>query len=197
MIAHIRGKLLHRHDNTITVDVHGIGYEVTVSANALHTISEAGGEVSITTVTVVSDDTIRLYGFAGLSEKSLFMRLRKIPGIGMKNAMNLISHLPMDRFLTAIENQDTAAFKRVPGIGGKTAGRIVSELKDDAKSLRASLDVPSPTGGHLDEVYQALANLGFQDGMISHVMQRLQPTAGTDLQDLLKQALKIISQVKG
>jgi len=145
MIAHLRGTLLAKHPNQAIVEVHGVGYDVSISVPTFTEMPAAGAEVSLHIHTHVREDALSLYGFLRLAEKHLFEKLLTVSGIGPKLAITILSGMPADEMVGAIRTGDLARLTRIPGIGKKTAERMVLELRD--KLL-------VPTG--------ALVNLGYQ-----------------------------------
>ena len=47
MISHLRGTLLEKHPNQIVIDVHGVGYEVSIPVSAYSSLPEPGGPVQL------------------------------------------------------------------------------------------------------------------------------------------------------
>src|SRR3954462_6975558 len=130
MIAHLRGRLLEKHPNRVTIDVQGVGYEAHVPLSTFYGLPEAGGDFSLRIHTHVREDALSLYGFATLLELQLFERLISVSGIGPKLALAVLSGIEPDELITAVKVGDVARLTAIPGVGKKTAERIGLELKD-------------------------------------------------------------------
>ena len=165
MISFLRGQVLHKQPNRVTVDVHGVGYDVQVPLSTYYQIGEAGTEEALRIYTHVREEALQLYGFWTDLERQLFERLIGISGIGPKLAVSLLSGMDTRDLLAAVQRADVARLTAVPGIGKKTAERIVLELKDRVAGLGASVPdegpVLRPEDQLKDDVLSALQNLGY------------------------------------
>jgi Holliday junction DNA helicase RuvA len=159
MIATLYGKLQARADDTIIVNVGGVGLRVRVSASTVAGLGAVGSEVQLFTHLRVREDELSLYGFATEEELRLFETLMTVSGIGPKVALGVLSAAPTETVRMAIAQGNLEVLTAIPGIGKKTAQRIVLELKGklDLGGL-AEAGALSP----LDEdVMNALINLGY------------------------------------
>lgn len=137
MIAHLRGKLVSRTEESIVIDVNGVGYEVFACGAAFSSL-EFGKEVSVIVYTDVRETAIVLFGFSNEQEKQVFLLLKKVQKIGSKLALSIVSAVGAEGVLQGIGQQDVAFFTRVPGIGKKTAERIIVELREQVGALVGS-----------------------------------------------------------
>ncbi len=162
MIAHLRGKLIHKQPGQAIVEAAGVGYDVTISVPTFTSLPTVGAEASLHIHTQVSEDQIALFGFLESEEKRLFERLITVSGVGPKLAIKMLSGLSSDRTVQAIRAQDHAQLTRIPGVGKKLAERLVVELRDKLDDFAVA---PSPSrvqGPAVDDVLSALVNLGYQ-----------------------------------
>ncbi len=135
MIAKLRGIVDFIGEDSVIIDVNGVGYLVFASRRTLTMLPQNGGEAGLMIETHVREDHIHLYGFADNAEKQWFALLTTVQGVGAKVALALLSVLSPTDLLRALAAQDTTALCRAPGIGPKVATRIVGELKDKAARL--------------------------------------------------------------
>ncbi|HWA93089.1 MAG TPA: Holliday junction branch migration protein RuvA [Terracidiphilus sp.] len=163
MIAHLRGKLIHKEPGQAIVEAGGVGYDVAISVPTFTALPALGSEASLYIHTQVSEDQIALFGFLDREEKRLFERLITVSGVGPKLAIKMLSGLSAERTVQAIRGQDHAQLTRIPGVGKKLAERLVVELKDKLEDFAVA-----PVAGHtiagaaVDDVLSALVNLGYQ-----------------------------------
>lgn len=165
MIGRIQGQLVEAGDQVALVDVGGVAYEVEVAAGVRAALPPAGGQVTLHTHFLVRDDAQQLYGFASRMERDLFRALMRIPSVGPKLAMAVISTFDLDELAGAAAQGDAAYLTRVPGVGRKTAERMLIDLQDrlsefDLQPNRAAGRV----GAAAEEAERALVALGYRAG---------------------------------
>ncbi len=164
MIAFLRGRVLDKQPNRITVDVQGVGYEVHVPLSTYYDVGEEGGEIALRVHTHVREESIQLYGFLTTLEQQLFERLIGISGIGPKLAIAVLSGIDSAELVGAVQRGDVVRLTSVPGIGRKTAERIVLELKDRLAQLvipAGAVAAASPADRLRADLLSALQNLGY------------------------------------
>ncbi len=164
MIAHLRGALASSGADYAVIDVNGVGYLVGASAKTLDKLGAVGEQVTIHTEMLVSEDSIRLMGFASADERDWFKLLTSVQGVGAKVALAILSILAPEELRTAVARADAATIARANGVGPKLAQRIVNELKDKAGglSLGGVGAAAAPSGGAAADAVSAMLNLGFR-----------------------------------
>jgi Holliday junction DNA helicase RuvA len=194
MIAKLRGLLDSFAADHAVVDVNGIGYLVFASTRTLAALGPVGGEIVLHTVMQVSQDEIRLIGFASGDERDWFRLLTSVQGVGARVALAILSTLPGDDLHRAVASGDSAMIARSPGVGPKLAQRIVHELKDKVGSLAlgpSASSAPAPGSAAADAV-SALLNLGFRPGEAAAAVGKAEAELGPEatLDALVRAALK-------
>lgn len=129
MYAYMNGAVTEKTENSVVLDVGGVGYELFVSSFT----SDAcvvGEKMLLRTHLVVKEDEMSLYGFADKSEKVLFLLLVSVSGIGPKLALSILSGMRLNELKRNIVQGNSAALNGIKGVGKKTAERIVIELKE-------------------------------------------------------------------
>lgn len=139
MIGKLRGVVDTYNDDSIILDVHGVGYLVHCSARTMQALPPQGEAATLSIETWVREDQIKLFGFATETERQWFKLLTEVQSVGAKVALAVLSTLKVSELANAIALQDKAAVARTPGVGPKLAQRIVVELKDKAPAF-ASVD---------------------------------------------------------
>lgn len=129
MISFVRGNLFSKDENSVTIDVGGIGYRVLVPVRTLEKM-HTGEEIFLNTYFAVREDAMELYGFAEKEDLKMFEKLITVSGVGPKAAINLLSAFSSGELGTAIVLSDAKKIATAQGIGAKTAQRIILELKD-------------------------------------------------------------------
>ena len=198
MIAHLRGTILEKHPNRVVVDVGGVGYDVAVPLSTFYGLTDAGGNVTLRVHTHVSQDAIRLFGFATALELDLFERLISISGIGPKVGLAVLSGIEPAELIVAIHRGDLARLTAIPGVGKKTAERIVLELKDRLPKAEAAAVAANAAGEPVlrDDLLSALINLGYHRPLAEKAVDAALTVAGRDagFERTLKQALRELAK---
>ena len=205
MIGKLRGVIDAYSDDSILLDVHGVGYLVHCSARTLQALPPAGEAATLSIETWVREDQIRLYGFASEIEREWFKLLTNVQGVGARVALAVLSTLRTGELANAIALGDKAAVARTPGVGTKLAQRIVTELKDKAPAF-ASVDpaivrlsgeladkrAPQP----VSDAVSALVNLGYGEIQASAAVATAVHSAGDSAttQQLIRHALRELAK---
>ena len=194
MISHLRGVILEKRPNQAIVDVHGVGYDVTIPVSAFSSLPEIGGEVRLHIHTHVREDAFSLFGFLNAQDKTLFEKLISVSGIGPKLAITALSGLTGADLVNAIRTGSVEQLVRIPGVGKKTAERMVLELRDKlgpAVSPQAST-VKSEFVSTEEDVISALMNFGASRPAAEAAVVKARSTSGNDFDDLFRRALKLV-----
>jgi Holliday junction DNA helicase RuvA len=190
------------------IDVNGVGYVVFISAKTASFLKQLPQEqqVSLTIETIVREDAIELYGFSSVPEKTWFLELMKVQGIGAKVAQKILGFFSLEDLAKALAAGDDRAFSKVSGIGPKLASRITTELKESPKKL--GIDVGSDvtklsstknftSNAITEDALSALENLGYRKHDCLKVIGFLiEKTPEITLENLITSALRELSKNK-
>lgn len=202
MYSYIKGILVEITENNIVVENHGIGYEIFVPGQVLDYLPSIGEEVKIYTYHYVREDAILLYGFLTKEDVGIFKMLIGVSGIGPKGALAILSVLSTDDLRFAILSDDAKAIAKAPGVGAKTAQRVIIELKDKISledafeqklANQAQITEKNPAVGVKNEAILALTSLGYSQNEALKVLQGIEITENSQVEDVLKEALKQMS----
>jgi Holliday junction DNA helicase RuvA len=198
MIGKLSGIVDSIADDTVILDVNGVGYLVHCPASTLSRLS-AGAHASLMIEMKVSEDAIKLYGFASAEEREWFRLLQTVQNVGGKVALSVLSTLSPRDLQRALALGDKAMIGRSPGVGPKLALRIATELKDKAPSMmlhgedegRVAALAHAPRGPEGDAV-SALVHLGYSDARAAEAVARATQALGehTEATALIREALK-------
>ena len=178
MIYFLKGKIVLAENDSVVIDVNGVGYQALVSHLDEYQVGE---EVLMYTYNVVREDENYLIGFKDIEEKKVFLSLIKVKGLGPKTVINALSATTPNDVINAISSNNVAFLKKLPGLGAKAAGQIILDLKGE---LTGSKGNPK----QYEEVYDALKSLGFKGAAIDRVLATInEPNATTE--DILRIAL--------
>ena len=197
MIAYIRGILTNIHEETIVIDVGGIGYEIQC-ANPYDFQSSLNKELFIHTYHHVREDAQILYGFKTVDEKYLFTKLISVSGIGPKSGMNIQGSVNVSEFVAAVEQEDEKYLMSFPGVGKKTARQIILDLKGKLSRFATVVIEDQPTKESanettsLKEAQEALGALGYSSQEIRAIIPELQKHATDHTDELIRKALALL-----
>ena len=191
MIGRISGILAAKAPPLVLVDVHGVGYEISVPMSTFYNLPALGEAVVLLTHFVVREDAQLLYGFLSAAERATFAEIVKISGVGPRTALAILSGLSVAELAQAVTRQDGARLVKVPGIGKKTAERLLLELKG-----KLGPDLAAPAGLALSDaqgdIAQALQALGYSDREAQVALKALPADVGVS--EGIKLALKALNR---
>ena len=196
MIAKLTGTLDATGPDWAVIDVGGVGYLVHCSTRTLDALGSEGNEARLFTDLQVSENDMRLLGFAEAAERDWFRLLTQVQGVGSKVALAILSALSTGEVQTACAQGDAAMIARANGVGPKLAARIVNELKDKAGALpgvAAGVGAAAlPRGGASADAVSALENLGFKPAVAARAVAAAQGELGEGAGEgeLIRVALK-------
>lgn len=196
MIAKLTGTLDETGEDWAVIDVGGVGYLVHCSNRTLTALGAKGEACTLYTDLQVSENDMRLLGFAEAGERDWFRLLTGVQGVGSRVALAILSALSTGELRDACAGGDAASVARANGVGPKLAGRIVNELKDKAGALPggggAGAAPVMPAGGASADAVSALQNLGFKPAVAAQAVARAQEELGEGAAegDLIRVALK-------
>ena len=200
MIGKLKGRIDSTGPDWVLVDVGGVCYFVSCSGKTLSALPGVGAACEIHTDMLVSQDNIRLVGFATILEKEWFKLLQTVQGVGARVALAILTVLSASELASAIALQDKAMIGRANGVGKKLAERIVLELKDKAPAYTAAdiglsnmaAELAAPKSSAVTDAVSALVNLGYGQSQAAMAVGAAMRKSGDDLptEKLIRSALK-------
>ncbi len=190
MINSLNGIINYISNDSLTLDVQGVGFEVFVDKKML-TEYQVGDSLHLLIHMVIRQDLLALYGFNTQEEKTIFNLLLGVDGVGPKLALAILSNLSMDNIRNAVLAEKSEYFVRVPGVGKKTAQKIVIHLQGkfpdigDYQVFRGSSSD--------DEVIESLVALGFSVVEAQTAVQSIPKDFSQDVEERLRYALQFFS----
>lgn len=205
MIGKLKGVIDSYDEDSVILDVHGVGYLVHCSSRTLQALPQPGEAATLFIETIVREDMIRLFGFASAIEKDWFNILLDVQGVGQKVALAILSTLRPAELASAIAMKDKASIARSPGVGPKLAERICVELKDKAPAfgsvdpavVKLAGDVEEKrAAGPLRDAVSALVNLGYAQPQAAAAVAAAAKALGENAETgaLIRQGLKELAK---
>ncbi|KPJ50771.1 MAG: hypothetical protein AMJ41_00850 [candidate division Zixibacteria bacterium DG_27] len=186
MISKIRGRLTDIGEETVTVEVSNLFYEILVPSALTEQLKSNGRleqEVELYTFYYIESSAgmgnqfPRLVGFRDPNDRGFFQLLMTVPGLGVRKALRSLT-LPIKEFASAIETENRGELLKLPGIGPRMAEKIIAELKGktylyalmkegEALSLRKEAEVDFK-----EEVLKALMQLQYRKGEAERIIDK-------------------------
>lgn len=194
MYAYLEGKLEEILPTHLVIGVQGIGYECLVP-NPYRFQKYYNQNLKLFTQLIVREDAHTLYGFATEEEKSLFLSLNKVTGIGPKSALAILATSAPKDIKQAIENENDSYLIKFPGIGKKTARQMILDLKgkliitDETEMFK---DVHSVKSNVIDEAILALEALGYTKRELQKVEKVLKQEQLKTVDENVKRAFQLL-----
>jgi Holliday junction DNA helicase RuvA len=180
MISTLSGKITHVFNNSVILEVGGIGYKIFLTPIFLAKLKE-GEATKIFTHEYLKEETHDLYGFENMDDLRIFWSLLGVSGVGPKMAVKIMA-LGAEKVKNAISRGEVAVLSSVSGVGKKTAQKIILELKGELVETKKE-------DNKTDEVIDALVKLGYSRkeafDAVSALPENLEKT-----EERLKMALK-------
>lgn len=201
MIAFVYGTIEEVLEDTVIVDVNGIGYQIYISADTAASLPPVGDLIKLYTYTYVREDAFLLYGFLTRDDLQIFKQLITVSGIGPKGGLAVLSVMSADDLRFAILSGDAKMIATAPGIGKKTAERVILDLRDKVSLedtlVHRQMNEPLETSSVLSnensirtEAVEALTALGYSAQEALRAVKKVTLTENMDVEAVLKAALK-------
>ena len=196
MIVFLDGVLEEKEPTRVVVNVGGVGYEAAIPLSSYDRLPAIGQRLRLLTVPVVREDAHLLFGFMTADERSAFLLLTSVNGIGPKLGLAVLSGLAVRDLKAAIAAGDVKRLSGISGIGKKTAERLILELRDklgkgDLMEALTGGHAPGPADAKLRDAYLALVSLGYKPAdaqrMVKDVSAQIAPDSS--LEDVLRKVL--------
>lgn len=194
MYIFISGTVVEKNPTYVIIDNQGIGYFINITLNTFTAIGEQS-EIKLYVHLAIREDAHILYGFYTEEERSLFLQLITVSGVGCNTARLILSSLTVKETIDAILNNDIRTIQSVKGIGAKTAQRIIVDLHDKVLKLNIpeSEKTPSSYNTLKEEALSALMVLGFNKSSIEKTLDKLLSQMNNpNVEQLIKEALKLM-----
>lgn len=196
MYAFISGKLIEASTESLVIENNGIGYLIYIPGGEHFSIPPVGSDVFLYTHFISNENGTSLYGFASKEDKSIFLKLLTVSGVGPKSALALLATVGSNGLISAILNDNEKAISKAPGIGAKTAKRIIIDLKDKIDIESAALVIGEEMSAVTNEsaamtdAIMALTALGYSAGQAKTAVYSVKDAQNYDVETLLSLALK-------
>ncbi len=196
MIYSLSGVLLEKSVCEAVIECAGVGYLVSIPGTAAGALPAVGEKATLFTSLHVSENDVSLYGFATAEDRSMFLMLTGVSGVGPKVALAILSSLSPGKIALAVSAGDYKTLTAANGVGPKLAQRLVLELRDklaawqsEGITLADVQAVAAPQAGNLPgQAVAALVNLGYSQSEAAAAVSSIDPSL--PLAEIIRLALR-------
>jgi len=196
MFSFITGIIEQKENNIAVINCNGVGFELNVSDTTIYELPNTGELATIHTYMAVREDAITLFGFATKEEKSAFLKLINVSGIGGKVAISILSAMPVTDLIEAIVTENVRLISSIKGLGKKTAERLIVELKNSFDDLQLSMLNPrnaTISTSAIEEAIDTLVAMGLTRFDATQVVKNV-ATQEDAAEDIIKKSLKNLNK---
>ena len=201
MIAYITGEVFDIEESSIILLVGGIGYQINMAQSSIASVEKGQNIGLYITESITQFDGTILYGFLNKADRELFLLFKnEIPNTGSKKALEFLNKAlrSVADFHNAIINKDPKILTAIFGFTAKTAQKLIDSLsgKMDTISVQGEVKIKTAEIPFMSDVLNALGALGYSAQESRRAIEQLykQNSAQTNVEDLIKQALRILKK---
>jgi len=184
MFNSITGIITYKFSQTLCIQNHGLEWELTVPLTTLDALPPAGEEAKVYTWLYHREDSMKLFGFATVNERAVFLDLMKVEGVGAKAAVRILSSISASELAAVLDSEDMARLEKIPGVGKKTAQKMMLTLKGKLNLEENSADtknrVRDAAYSPWADVISALVNMGYEKAECERTVEKLLESFATD-----------------
>jgi Holliday junction DNA helicase RuvA len=188
MIASLKGTIAALENDSMVLEVGGVGFQVYVPAPVKDKL-QVGDVIFLHTRLIIREENWSLCGFETKESREYFNLLMGVNGIGVRLAILILSSLTPESIRRAVFNEQADIFCRVPGIGKKTAQKILLYLQDRIPSTETLAPIASMSDVD-SEVLAALTTLGYSVVEAQAALQYIPRDTPQDIETRLRLALQ-------
>lgn len=181
MFNSLSGTVTAKFPQTVYLDINGIEWDIAVPDTSLDALPPVGSTARLYTWLYHREDSMRLFGFATAEDRSLFLDLLKVDGVGARGALKIMSSISGEQLARALEDGDVARLEKVPGVGKKTAQKMLLALKG---KLSLTADTPayvvSRPVSPWEDVIVALVNMGYDKRTCEETVARISASLSSE-----------------
>lgn len=192
MFDYIKGKVVTKRVDYVTLDVGGIGYKIVISLNTYAKVLNEVEKLFI--YNYIREDMFTLYGFYSEEEREFFQILINASGIGPKIAMAILSTYGVEELKGHIEREEIKMLTKIPGLGLKKAQKLVVDVRDKVNTKLKSIQAGESmiVNGYREDVFMAMESLGYNEKDINGMLDKEDFSQYSKLEDAIKGVLRKI-----
>ncbi len=181
MINAVIGDIVYVGAQELVLRCGHMEYTLLISSQSASRLSNLQGDsrknVRMLTYLQHREDAMTLFGFSDEAERSVFMQLQTVQGIGSKQALKILSGVSVKNLICALDEGDLKTLSRIPGIGNKTGQKLILALRNklvlDEEGSGTAVRQEVRPDNRFSELEEALSDMGYDKKKVSLVIARL------------------------
>ena len=168
MFNSITGIISAKLTQNIYIQTQGVEWDITVPLTSLDLLPNVGEKTTVYTWLYHREDAVKLFGFASVFDRSVFMDLMK--------AVRILSAIAPKALAAALDAEDMGSIEKIPGVGKKTAQKMMLALKGKLNLEDGALTgfaVRSKNDTAWADVVAALVNMGYEKRLCEETVEKL------------------------
>jgi len=201
MIDYFNGTLSSKTQNSVIIEVSGIGYNVNVTIATGEKLPREGQELKLYIVesTGMYGGLISHYGFLSKDEREMFLLIKdEVPSTGAKKAMEYLDKISKSfaDFRNAVVSRDISMLCSVFGFTKKTAEKLIAALKDKISGVAVSNSakwIGISENENMSEAIAGLVALGYKEFQARETVSKIvKNSEEKSVENIIKEALKYL-----
>ena len=172
MFNSISGIITAKFPKQVFIQNNGIEWDICIPDSNLDMLGPVGSEGRVYTYLQHTDMLMCLYGFASADERSVFLDLLKVDGLGPKGAIKIMSYVNSAALMDILEREDLSSLEKIPGVGKKTAGKMMLALKGKLK-ISETISIPRASSSPYSDVIVSLSGMGYDKKLVEQKIAEL------------------------
>ncbi len=172
MFNSISGIITAKFPKQVFIQNNGIEWDICIPDSNLDMLGPVGSEGRVYTYLQHTDMLMCLYGFASADERSVFLDLLKVDGLGPKGAIKIMSCVNSAALMDILEREDLSSLEKIPGVGKKTAGKMMLALKGKLK-ISETISIPRSSSSPYSDVIVSLSGMGYDKKLVEQKIAEL------------------------
>lgn len=174
MFNSLIGILREKLEQKIYLDTGTIEWDISMPETSISLLPPLGEQARIYTWLDFRQDNLRLFGFFSTQERSVFLDIMKVEGIGPRAAIRILSSIRSADLVSALDSEDLARLEKIPGIGKKTAQKMMLTLKGKLQlDTQPTINRTNDTAEPWQAVRTALVNMGYDKRLCNDTLLQL------------------------
>ena len=172
MFNSISGTITAKFPKQVFIQNNGIEWDICIPDSNLDMLGPVGSEGRVYTYLQHTDMLMCLYGFASADERSVFLDLLKVDGLGPNGAIKIMSYVNSAALMDILEREDLSSLEKIPGVGKKTAGKMMLALKGKLK-ISETISIPRASSSPYSDVIVSLSGMGYDKKLVEQKIAEL------------------------
>ncbi|MBO7485341.1 MAG: Holliday junction branch migration protein RuvA [Spirochaetaceae bacterium] len=151
-----------------------IEWSIQMPESSVNMLPALGETARVFTWTYHHEDAMKLFGFASEDERTVFLDLIKVEGVGPKAAVKILSNVNARQLAAVLDDGDLPQLEKIPGVGKKTAQKMLLALKGKLSLSDDSVAVVHKKAiSPWQDVVLALVNMGYEKHAVEELVEKL------------------------